>query len=116
MTSGASLGPAVAAVKRPAGVAIVSSVMWCGAAATVSSLPICWFCRRLRLFDLRSPGGELRESRGPQGGGERHVDGVAAAGHEHAADARCVVPCIERVPAVAQISLEPGGGVLGGRV
>ncbi len=46
-----------------------------------------------------------------EAGGERHVGGVAAVRHQDAADARSVVACIERVPAPAEVHLEPGAEI-----
>ena len=43
-----------------------------------------------------------------EGAGQRDIAGVAAARDQHATDARRVVACVEGVPAVAEIGLEPG--------
>src|SRR6185503_18117169 len=46
---------------------------------------------------------EAGERVGAEAGGDRRVGGVAAAGHQDAADARLVVAGVEDVPAVAEI-------------
>src|ERR1700722_16452035 len=68
--------------------------------------------------DLVGPDPEALEGIGPEGGGDRDVGGVAAAGDEDASDAGDVVARIEGVPGAPEVGLEPSGevhrrGVLG---
>src|SRR5215831_8113859 len=51
---------------------------------------------------------EALEGVGAERGADGDVGGVAAARHDDAADARHVVAGVERVPAAAEIDLEPG--------
>src|SRR6185437_7855740 len=53
--------------------------------------------------DLVGPDDELRESRGAECGRERAVHGIAAATDHNSADARRVVPSVERVPATTNV-------------
>src|SRR6202034_895164 len=62
--------------------------------------------RHLVGVDLKT--GERVE---PERGRDRDVGRVAAARHQNAADARNVMARIERVPAIAEINLEPGGEI-----
>jgi MFS family permease len=55
--------------------------------------------------------GEALEQVRAESGAERHVGGVAPARHHDAADAGNVVAGIERVPAAAEIDLEPGAEI-----
>ena len=59
------------------------------------------------------PDAEALHDAGAEGGGERHVGGVAAAGHQHAALAGDVVARVEQAPGAAEVGLEPGGEVAG---
>ncbi len=65
------------------------------------------------LRDLVGPDAELLQPARPEGVGERHVGGVAAEGHQHAALAGGVVARIEHVPAPAEIDLHPGREIAG---
>ena len=56
---------------------------------------------------------EARERGGAEAGRERDVGGVAAGGHEDAADARGVVAGVEGEPAAVEPDLEPGAEVHG---
>ena len=49
----------------------------------------------------------------PEGAQEGHIGGIAAAGNQHPAGARDVVPCIEDMPAVFEKHLKPGGEIHG---
>ena len=77
----------------------------------VESLPGVTVVRRRsaqrRIRDLVGGDGKLREVRGTEGGRERHVDCVAAAGHEQATNAGLVVAGVEGVPGVAHVHFEP---------
>ena len=79
------------------------SLLSCGAEKEI----LC----RLRRDHLVGDDGEAGQCGGTEDGGERHVGGIAAAGHHDAADARLVVARVERVPAPAEVGLEPGAEV-----
>ena len=49
----------------------------------------------------------------PEGAQKGHIGGIAAAGNQHPAAARDVVPCIKYVPAVFKKHLKPGGEIHG---
>src|SRR6516164_4950838 len=54
---------------------------------------------------------EALERVGTERGANCHVGGVAATGHQDAADAWRIVPRIERVPPIAEIDLEPSAEI-----
>ncbi len=49
----------------------------------------------------------------PKEGGDGYIRGVAACGHEDAADAWLIVAGVERPPAVVEVNFEPGAEVHG---
>src|ERR1700761_4301433 len=63
--------------------------------------------RRNLLRNDREPGERARAERGY----DRNVGGIAPACHQDAADTRRIVTRIERVPASAEISFEPGAEI-----
>src|SRR6266481_445887 len=63
--------------------------------------------RALSRDDFVADDDEFLQVHPPEARGERHVGGVAAGGHQDAADARMVVAGVERVPLARQIDLEP---------
>src|ERR1700720_3573217 len=62
---------------------------------------------RLRLGHLVRVDDEFLQVRRTERSGYRHVNGVLTAGHQYAADARGVVPGVEREPLAIEVRLEP---------
>ena len=68
---------------------------------------------RILLGDFVADYFETEEAGAAEGGGEGAIGGVAAYGHEDAADAGDVVAGVESPPAVAEIDFEPGAEIHG---
>src|ERR1700738_2884766 len=67
--------------------------------------------RRSDRLDFVGDHLEARERARSEGRHDGDVGGIAGARHQDAADPRLVVPCIERVPAAAEIDFEPGAEI-----
>ena len=63
------------------------------------------------VHDFVGPDLETGERVGPERVADRHIGRIASARDEHAADPRDVVPRVERMPAAADVGLEPRGKI-----
>ena len=67
--------------------------------------------RRVDLRDMISPHAERLELVHAERGCERHVGGVAAAGHQDSSNAGDIVSGVERMPGSTQVHLKPGAEI-----
>src|SRR4029434_6932141 len=63
------------------------------------------------LAHLVGPNLETLQGIGTEGAADGGVGGVAAAGDQHATDARGIVAGVEGVPTAVKVGLEPGGEI-----
>src|SRR4029434_2401324 len=63
------------------------------------------------LAHLVGPNLETIQGIGTEGAADGDVGGVAAAGDQHASDARGIVAGVEGVPMAVKVGLEPGGEI-----